>query len=38
MHSDTLLAPGGTGITTTRIGDADGQVGTAAQSLFVAPA
>ena len=38
MHSDTLLAPGGTGITTTRIGDADGQIGTATQSLFVAPA
>ncbi|MFZ9669285.1 MAG: thioesterase family protein [Solirubrobacterales bacterium] len=38
MRSETLLDPAGTGITTTVIGDRDGQVGVAAQSLFVAPA
>ncbi|MFM9053847.1 MAG: thioesterase family protein [Solirubrobacterales bacterium] len=38
MRSETLLDPEGTGITTTVIGDREGQVGVAAQSLFVAPA
>ena len=38
MRSETLLDPEGTGITTTMVGDRDGQTGVATQSLFVAPA
>ena len=36
MRSETILDPAGTGLATTVIGDGSGQVGVAAQSLFVA--
>ncbi len=37
MRSESFLDPCGTGLSTTVIGDASGQVGVASQALFVAP-